>query len=72
LLNCFALAHEFFLIPFLSVIAIALYLLIFRVDLLIYLMAFVTPFSIDVINAFNSCRNNNGFAYYALFHTIAL
>jgi len=50
LLNCFALAHEFFLIPFLSVIAIALYLLIFRVDLLIYLMAFVTPFSIDVIN----------------------
>lgn len=45
-LNCVAIMKEFFLLPFISVAAILLYLLIFKIDILIYLMAFVTPFSI--------------------------
>jgi len=46
LLNSFAIAYEFFYIPLLSASAVILYLLFFRYDLLIYLMAFATPLSI--------------------------
>ena len=46
LLNCFALMKEFLYLPFLSGGLLLLYLLIFKIDWLIYLMAFVTPFSI--------------------------
>ena len=47
LLNCFALSKEFLYVPFLSAVAVILYLLFFRADILIYLMAFVTPLSIE-------------------------
>jgi len=47
LLNCFALSKEFMYVPFFSAIATMLYLLIFRADLLLYFMAFITPFSIE-------------------------
>ncbi|MCL2246132.1 MAG: O-antigen ligase family protein [Lentimicrobiaceae bacterium] len=47
LLNTIALSYELFFVPFLSAVAVILYFLLFRVDLLIYLMAFVTPFSIN-------------------------
>lgn len=46
LLNCFALMKEFLYVPFLSGGLLLLYLLIFKLDWLIYLMAFVTPLSI--------------------------
>lgn len=46
LLNCFALMKEFIYLPFLSGGLLLLYMLIFKIDWLIYLMAFVTPFSI--------------------------
>lgn len=46
LLNCFALMKEFLYLPFLSGGLLLLYLLIFKIDWLVYLMAFVTPFSI--------------------------
>ena len=46
LLNTIALSYEILYVPFLSAMAALLYLLIFRVDLLIYLMALATPFSI--------------------------
>jgi len=48
LLNCFALMHEFLYVPYLSAVAVILYLLIFKADWLIYLMAFVTPLSIEI------------------------
>jgi len=47
LLNCIALKYEFLYVPFFSAVAIVLYLLLSRVDLLLYLMALVTPFSIE-------------------------
>lgn len=50
LLNCLALTREMFFIPLLSGAFILLYLLFFRVDILIYLMAFTTPFSIIIKN----------------------
>jgi O-antigen ligase len=50
LLNCLALTREMFFIPLLSGAFILLYLLFFRVDILIYLMAFITPFSIIIKN----------------------
>jgi putative inorganic carbon (HCO3(-)) transporter len=46
LLNCFALMKEFLYLPFLSGGLLLLYLLIFKIDWLIYLMSLVTPFSI--------------------------
>ena len=50
LLNCVALKYGIFYVPFFSVGAVILYLLFFRLDLLMYLMAFVTPFSINIDN----------------------
>jgi len=50
LLNCIALTREIFFIPLLSGAFLLLYLLFFRVDILIYLMAFITPFSIIIKN----------------------
>lgn len=50
LLNCLALMKEFMYLPFLSGGLLLLYLLIFKIDWLIYLMAFVTPFSILFAN----------------------
>jgi len=50
LLNCLALTREMFFIPLLSGSFILLYILFFRVDILIYLMAFITPFSIIIKN----------------------
>lgn len=50
LLNSLAIANEFFYIPFLSLAAILIYLLIYRTDLLMYLLAFSTPFSILLEN----------------------
>jgi O-antigen ligase len=44
-LNCYAITRELFLISFVSGGLALLYLLFFRVDLLMYLMAIVTPFS---------------------------
>jgi O-antigen ligase len=46
LLNTIALSYEILYVPFLSAVAVVLYFLLFRIDLLIYLMAFATPFSI--------------------------
>ena len=50
LLNCVALKYEILYVPFFSAGAVILYLLFFRLDLLMYLMAFVTPFSINIDN----------------------
>ena len=50
LLNCLALTREMFFIPLLSGALLILYLLFFRVDILMYLMAFITPFSIIITN----------------------
>lgn len=50
LLNTIALAHELLYVPIISVVAVVAYLLIFRVDLAMYLMAFVTPFSFQLEN----------------------
>lgn len=46
LLNSWAIFHEYLFIPVLSVGAILVYQLIFRVDIAMYLMALCTPFSI--------------------------
>ncbi|MCL1851235.1 MAG: O-antigen ligase family protein [Bacteroidetes bacterium] len=51
LLNSIALKYEFFYVPLISAVAVILYLLFFRIDMLIYLMAFVTPLSIEFDNA---------------------
>jgi O-antigen ligase len=48
LLNCIAIKFEFFFVPFFSVVAVALYLMVFRFDRLMYLMAFVTPLSVEI------------------------
>lgn len=50
LLNCFALMKEFMYLPFLSGGLLLIYLLLFKIDWLIYIMAFVTPFSILIEN----------------------
>ncbi|HPS71094.1 MAG TPA: O-antigen ligase family protein [Bacteroidales bacterium] len=50
LLNCFALMREFLYLPIISAGLILVYLLIFKVDFLVYLMALVTPFSIFIEN----------------------
>jgi len=47
ILNAIALSYEFLYVPLFSIGAVVLYFLFFRVDLLIYLMALVTPFSIN-------------------------
>jgi O-antigen ligase len=51
LLNCLALKNEFLYLPVLSAVAVILYLFLFKVDWLIYLMAFVTPLSIEFDDA---------------------
>jgi O-antigen ligase len=51
LLNCIALKYEFFYVPLISAVMVTLYLLFFRGDMLIYLMAFVTPLSIEFDDA---------------------
>ena len=48
LINAWAIYNEHLFIPFFSVAAIIAYLLLFRVDLAMYLMAFSTPFSIGL------------------------
>jgi putative inorganic carbon (hco3(-)) transporter len=45
LLNCYALSREFIYLPLFSGALVLLYLLFFKVDILIYLMALSTPFS---------------------------
>jgi len=50
LLNCFAIVNQFLYIPVLSAIAVLLFLFVFRWDLLMYFMAFITPFSIIFSN----------------------
>jgi len=50
LLNCFAIVKEFFFFPILSTVAVVFYLLFFRSDILLYLIAFVTPLSIEFSN----------------------
>jgi O-antigen ligase len=47
LLNTLAIKNEFFYVPVISVVAVIAYLFLFRIDLLIYLMAFATPLSIE-------------------------
>jgi O-antigen ligase len=46
LINCVALKFEILYVPFFSAILVVLYLLFFRIDLLMYVMAFVTPLSL--------------------------
>jgi O-antigen ligase len=46
--NCWAIAHEFFSVPLLSATFAVVYIAIFRFDLLLYFMAFITPFSIPL------------------------
>ena len=48
LLTSWAIYREYLIVPFASLAAILAYLLIFRVDLAMYLMAFCTPFSIPL------------------------
>jgi len=50
LLNCFAIVNQFLYIPVLSAIAVLFFLFVFRWDLLMYFMAFATPFSIIFSN----------------------
>lgn len=50
-LNCYAISREFFLLPLLSVGLLLLYMLIYKLDTLLYIMAFATPFSIPFQNA---------------------
>ena len=50
LVNCLCIwKKEFFLFPAVSFVLLVIYLMVFRVDWLMYFMAFVTPLSI-VIN----------------------
>ncbi|MDR0205671.1 MAG: O-antigen ligase family protein [Bacteroidales bacterium] len=46
LVNCFAITKEFLYIPVLSVVVVLAYLFIYRLDIMMYVMAFVTPLSI--------------------------
>lgn len=50
-LNSYAISREFFLLPLLSVGVVLLYMLIYKLDTLLYIMAFATPFSIPFQNA---------------------
>ena len=50
LLNCCALFLEYEMVPFASLALVGLYLLVFKLDLLIYLLAFITPLSIPFAN----------------------
>ena len=68
LLNCFAILKELFFFPVVSAVAVIIYLLIFRVDILLYLMAFVTPLSI----IFSNEKVNIGFSVPAEFLMILL
>lgn len=47
-LNCWAIAHEIFLVSLFSAILVGVYIAIFRFDLLLCLMAFVTPLSVPL------------------------
>lgn len=47
LLNSLAIMKEILIFPFISLFLVLLYLLIFRVDWLLYLMAFITPLSVS-------------------------
>lgn len=49
-LNAWAVVEELFFIPLLSAAAVLGYLIVFRVDLAMYLMAFSTPFSVVLEN----------------------
>ena len=51
LLNCYALTREFIYLPLFSGALVLLYLLFFKVDILIYLMALSTPFSYIIEDA---------------------
>ena len=51
LLDILAITMEILVFPAVSVFAVLLYLLIFRVDILLYVMAFVTPLSIPLRDA---------------------
>ena len=48
LINSLAIVKEFFFVPVISLALILIYLMVFRVDVLMYLMAFSTPFSIVI------------------------
>ncbi len=50
LLNTLFIAKELFIFSFISLVLLLGYLLIYRVDMVIYLMAFSTPFSIIISN----------------------
>ena len=50
LINSWAIYHEYLFVPFFSAAAIIAYLILFRVDLAMYLMAFTTPFSVGLDN----------------------
>jgi len=50
LVNCFALYLGYDFIPWISLALVGLYLLFFKLDILIYLMAFVTPLAIPFEN----------------------
>jgi O-antigen ligase len=56
LLNTLAIKNEFFYVPIISAVAVLAYLFLFRIDLLIYLMAFPTPLSIE----FDEAKYNVG------------
>ena len=46
LINCYALYREYEMVPLASLALVGLYLLFFKLDLLIYFLAFITPLSI--------------------------
>ncbi|MDL2309142.1 hypothetical protein LJC53_06125, partial [Bacteroidales bacterium OttesenSCG-928-C03] len=48
LLNCLSIWIELWIFPLASVLLLFLYLLIFRVDILLYFMAFITPLSVPL------------------------
>jgi len=50
LINCLALYFGKNFVPYISLAIVGLYLLIFKIDILIYLMAFITPLSIPFEN----------------------
>lgn len=49
-LNCLAIWMEIWLFPVVSLLLVFLYLLIFKVDILLYFMAFITPLSVPLQN----------------------
>jgi putative inorganic carbon (hco3(-)) transporter len=51
LLNCYALTREFIYLPLISGVLVLIYLLFFKVDYLMYLLALVTPFSFFIEDA---------------------